>query len=255
MGAALTASPYGRFLQLGPGQAVPDASTLLRTRARSPLEGNDAVFALLLGLLAQRGLIKGGGVGTEASAMEANAVMRSIVPRADGASWYAMLGELARTSGILKRLADRPWMDRRARPLKRAALGRRRARPARGLQQPDAADLGRGPVGDVVTCVANVWNRGIRRTRPGAPGSVAKRYSVHVATTCGPPLAPAPCRRQLTCGSRGWSRRPCPPGGRPITRGTSRPWPLPPSHPRIHLYQRAIRVGRYALLRESVPCR
>lgn len=32
--------------------------------------------------------------------MEANAAMRSIVRRADGAGWQAMLGELARTSGI-----------------------------------------------------------------------------------------------------------------------------------------------------------
>jgi hypothetical protein len=39
--------------------------------------------------------------------MEANAAMRSIVRRADGAGWQAMLGELARTSGIATPSTDR----------------------------------------------------------------------------------------------------------------------------------------------------
>jgi transposase len=95
-----------RFLKLGPGAAVPDHSTLSRTRARLPLEVHDAVFALVLGLLAERGLIKGRRVGIDASTMEANAAMRSIVRRADGAGWQAMLGELARTSGIATPSAD-----------------------------------------------------------------------------------------------------------------------------------------------------
>jgi transposase len=89
-----------RFLKLGPGEAAPDHSTLSRTRSRLPLEAHDAVFALVLGLLAERGLIKGRRVGVDASTMEANAAMRSIVRRADGAGWQAMLGELARSSGI-----------------------------------------------------------------------------------------------------------------------------------------------------------
>jgi transposase len=90
---------FHRFLKLGPGEAVPDHSTLSRTRARLPLEAHDAVFALVLGLLAERGLIKERRVGIDASTMEANAAMRSIVRREDGAVWQAMLGELARTSG------------------------------------------------------------------------------------------------------------------------------------------------------------
>jgi len=95
-----------RFLKLGPGEAVPDHSTLSRTRARLPLEAHDAVFGLVLGLLAERGLIKGRRVGIDASTMEANAAMRSIVRREDGAGWQAMLGELARTSGITTPSAD-----------------------------------------------------------------------------------------------------------------------------------------------------
>jgi transposase len=110
-----------RFLKLSPGAAVPDHSTLSRTRARLPLEVHDAVFALVLGLLAERGLIKGRRVGVDASTMEANAAMRSIVRRADGAGWQAMLGELARTSGITTPSADQFRQFDRTRPKKRVS--------------------------------------------------------------------------------------------------------------------------------------
>jgi transposase len=71
-----------------------------------PLEAHAAVFALVLGLLAERGLIKGRRLGIDASTMEANAALRAIVRREDGAGWQAMLGELARTSGIATPSAD-----------------------------------------------------------------------------------------------------------------------------------------------------
>jgi transposase len=87
-----------QFLKLGAGDAVPDHSTLSRCRARLPLEVHDAVFGLVLGLLAARGLVKGRRIGVDASTLEANAAMRAIVRREDGAGWQAMLGEFARTS-------------------------------------------------------------------------------------------------------------------------------------------------------------
>jgi transposase len=96
-----------QFLKLGTREAVPDHSTLSRTRARLPLEVHEAVFTLVLRLVAARGLVKGRRVGVDASTMEANAAMRSIVRRADGAGWQAMLGELARTSGIATPSTDR----------------------------------------------------------------------------------------------------------------------------------------------------
>jgi transposase len=110
-----------RFLKLGPDAAVPDHSTLSRTRARLPLEVHDAVFALVLGLLAERGLVKGCRVGIDASTMEANAAMRSIVRREDGAGWQAMLGELARTSGITTPSADQLRQFDRTRQKKRVS--------------------------------------------------------------------------------------------------------------------------------------
>lgn len=110
-----------QFLKLGPGEAVPDHSTLSRTRARLPLEVHDAVFALVLGLLADHGLIKGRRVGVDASTMEANAAMRSIVRREDGVGWQAMLGELARTSGITTPNADQLRQFDRTRPKKKVS--------------------------------------------------------------------------------------------------------------------------------------
>jgi transposase len=110
-----------RFLKLGTSAAVPDHSTLSRTRARLPLELHEAVFALVLRLVAQRGLIKGRRVGVDASTMEANAAMRSIVRREDGAGWQAMLGELARTSGIATPSTDQLRQFDRTRKGKRVS--------------------------------------------------------------------------------------------------------------------------------------
>jgi transposase len=110
-----------QFLKLEPSAAVPDHSTLSRTRARLPLEVHDAVFGLVLGLLAARGLVQGRRVGVDASTLEANAAMRAIVRRTDGSGWQAMLGELARTSGLATPSADQLRQFDRTRPNKRVS--------------------------------------------------------------------------------------------------------------------------------------
>jgi transposase len=60
----------------------------------------------VLRLLAVRGLVKGCRVGVDVSTLEVNAAMRAIVRRTDGSGWQAMLGELARTSGLATPNAD-----------------------------------------------------------------------------------------------------------------------------------------------------
>ena len=60
------------FLRLGVREAVPDHSWLSKTRGRLPLEVHDAVFAWVLGRLAERNLVKGERIGIDASTMEAN---------------------------------------------------------------------------------------------------------------------------------------------------------------------------------------
>ena len=53
-----------------------------------------------VGHLADRGLVKGRTVGVDATTLEANAAMRSIVRRDNGASYDEFLTGLARQSGI-----------------------------------------------------------------------------------------------------------------------------------------------------------
>jgi transposase len=54
----------------------------------------------VLGVIADRGLLKGRTVGVDATTLEANAAMRSIVRRDNGASYDEFLTDLARQSGI-----------------------------------------------------------------------------------------------------------------------------------------------------------
>jgi transposase len=94
------------FLRLGTTEPVPDHSWLSKTRSRLPLEVHEAVFAWVLQRLAEHGLIKGERIGLDASTMEANAALRAIVRRADGATYRAMLERLAEESGIATPTAE-----------------------------------------------------------------------------------------------------------------------------------------------------
>src|SRR5436305_841768 len=94
------------FLRLGTTEPVPDHSWLSKTRARSPLEVHEAVFAWVLGRLAEHGLVKGDRIGVAASTMEANAALRAIVRRADGEGYREMLERLAQESGIATPTAE-----------------------------------------------------------------------------------------------------------------------------------------------------
>jgi transposase len=88
------------FLRLGEREPVPDHSWLSRTRSRLSLELHDQVFTWVLGRLAEHGLIRGERIGVDASTMEANAALRTIVRRADGESYRDMLRRMAAESGI-----------------------------------------------------------------------------------------------------------------------------------------------------------
>jgi transposase len=94
------------FLRLGTTEPVPDHSWLSKTRARLPLEVHEAVFAWVLGRLAEHGLIRGDRIGVDASTMEADAALRSIVRRETGEGYREMLGRLAAESGIATPTAE-----------------------------------------------------------------------------------------------------------------------------------------------------
>jgi len=94
------------FLRLGTTEPVPDHSWLSKTRSRLPLEVHEAVFAWVLQRLAEHGLIKGDRIGIDASTIEANAALRTIVQRDTGESYRAMLEGLAVESGVATPTAD-----------------------------------------------------------------------------------------------------------------------------------------------------
>jgi transposase len=89
-----------QFVRIGLTEATPDHSTISRTRRLIDVETHRAVFAWVLELLADRGLIKGKRVGIDATTLEASAAMRSIVRRDTGESYDEFLTRLARASGL-----------------------------------------------------------------------------------------------------------------------------------------------------------
>src|SRR5690242_16447076 len=94
------------FLRLAEREHVPDHSWLSRTRSRLPLELHDQIFTWVLARLAEHGLIKGERIGVDASTMEANAALRTIVRRDSGEGYREMLTRMARESGIETPTAD-----------------------------------------------------------------------------------------------------------------------------------------------------
>jgi transposase len=88
------------FLGLELHEAPPDHSTISRTRRLIDLETHQAVFTWMLQRLADAGLVKGKTVGIDATTLEANAALRSIVRRDTGESYLDFLTKLAQASGI-----------------------------------------------------------------------------------------------------------------------------------------------------------
>jgi transposase len=88
------------FLGLVLPDAPPDHSTISRTRRLIDLETHQAVFTWILQRLADAGLVKGKTIGIDATTLEANAALRSIVRRETGETYQEFLTQLAQTSGI-----------------------------------------------------------------------------------------------------------------------------------------------------------
>ena len=88
------------FLGYGLSKNPPDHSSISRTRRRLSVEAHEAMFAWVLERLRSSGLLSGKTLGVDATTLEANAALRSIVRRDDGSGYEAWLGELAQASGI-----------------------------------------------------------------------------------------------------------------------------------------------------------
>lgn len=89
-----------RFLGYGLDEKTPDHSTISRTRRLFWLSTHRAVFRSVLELLAQEGLLVGETVSVDATTLEANAAMRSIVRRDSAQSYEEYVKALAAAAGI-----------------------------------------------------------------------------------------------------------------------------------------------------------
>jgi transposase len=87
------------FLGLLLSDQTPDHSTISRTRRLLAVETHQEVFSWVLKRLAEHGLLKGKTLGVDATTLEANAAMKSIVRRDSGESYTEYLQHLSEESG------------------------------------------------------------------------------------------------------------------------------------------------------------
>src|SRR5881296_4086022 len=89
-----------RFVRLGIEEAAPDHSTISRTRRLIDVDTHRAVFTWVQERLVAAELLTGRTVAIDATTLEANAAMRSIVRRDTGERYQEFLTRLAAESGI-----------------------------------------------------------------------------------------------------------------------------------------------------------
>jgi transposase len=88
------------FVRIALDESVPDHSTISRTRRLMDIETHQAVFQWVLAVLAEKKLLKGTIIGVDATTLEANAALRSIVRRDTGEKYEEFLTRLAKESGM-----------------------------------------------------------------------------------------------------------------------------------------------------------
>jgi transposase len=89
-----------KFIAYTLTEETPDHSTLSRTRRLFSVETHNAVFRWVLKILAEAGLVEGKTVSIDATTLEANAALRSLVRRDNGQKYDEYLKDLAKAAGI-----------------------------------------------------------------------------------------------------------------------------------------------------------
>src|SRR5450631_2229704 len=89
-----------RFVGYALTEATPDHSSISRTRRLFAVETHTAVFRWVLKILAEEGLVEGKTVSIDATTLEANAALRSLVRRDNGQTYDDFVEGLARAAGI-----------------------------------------------------------------------------------------------------------------------------------------------------------
>lgn len=88
------------FLGYDLTEGTPDHSSVSRTRRLIDLETHTEVFQWVVTTLGLEGLLKGKTIGVDATTLEANAALRTIVRRDTGEAYQDFLVRLAQASGI-----------------------------------------------------------------------------------------------------------------------------------------------------------
>lgn len=88
------------FLGVDATQRTPDHSSLTVIRKRLPIEVFYDVFTFVLNLAEKRGFFRGKIAGIDATLLEANAAMKSIVRRDTGDDWKEYVNKLAAEEGV-----------------------------------------------------------------------------------------------------------------------------------------------------------
>jgi transposase len=89
-----------KFIAYTLTEETPDHSTLSRTRRLYSVETHKAVFRWLLKILVEEGLVEGKTVSIDATTLEANAALRSLVRRDNDQKYEDYLKDLAKAAGI-----------------------------------------------------------------------------------------------------------------------------------------------------------
>ena len=88
------------FLDLDPEERPPNHSTVSRTRRRIDVETHGEVFTWVLAQLAQSGLVQGKTIRIDATTLEANPALRTLVRRDTGEGYETFVKGLAKSSGV-----------------------------------------------------------------------------------------------------------------------------------------------------------
>jgi transposase len=102
------------WLGFGPTDPVPSHVTLSNTRNRISVKAHREVFRFVLARVGEAGLLCGQTLGIDASSIEANAALRSIVRKGNGQSYKQFLDALLKAAGIPHPTAEqRRQMDKK----------------------------------------------------------------------------------------------------------------------------------------------
>jgi transposase len=88
------------FLGLGLVEKTPEHSSMTRIRKRLPEEVFEQVFTFVLKVAVEHGLLRGKTIAVDATTLEANAAMKSLVRRDTGEDWKAYVRGLAAAEGM-----------------------------------------------------------------------------------------------------------------------------------------------------------